>query len=117
MNSLPSCARLSALSGHCVKHCSRWKRAFAPRSCTARLPRQDTASSDIDVLIVADDLSYAEAMTVLHPLDESLGRTVNPTIYTPSELRKRIDSGSSFVTRVWQQPRLWLIGSDDDLAA
>lgn len=78
---------------------------------------QDTASSDIDVLIVADDLSYAEAMTVLHPLDESLGRTVNPTIYTPSELRKRIDSGSSFVTRVWQQPRLWLIGSDDDLAA
>jgi len=78
---------------------------------------QDTAASDIDVLIVADDLAYAEVMTVLHPLGEKLGRDVNPTIYTLAELRKRIESGSSFVTRVWQQPRLWLIGSDDDLAA
>lgn len=78
---------------------------------------QDTASSDVDVLLVADDLSYADVMAALHPLGEKLGRDVNPTIYTPAELRKRIGSGSSFVTRVWQQPRLWLIGSDDDLAA
>lgn len=78
---------------------------------------QDTARSDVDVLLVADDLSYADVMAALHPLNERLGRDVNPTIYTPAELRKRIDSGSSFVARVWRQPRLWLIGSDDDLAA
>lgn len=78
---------------------------------------QDTASSDIDVLLVADDLSYAEVMTALHPLSEKLGRNINPTIYTRDELRKRVDSGSSFVTRVWRQPRLWLIGGDDDIAA
>lgn len=78
---------------------------------------QDTAFSDIDVLIVADDLSYAEIMAALHPLIERLGRDINPTIYTTAELRKRIEGANSFVTRVLEQPRLWLIGSDDGLAA
>ena len=77
----------------------------------------DTASSDIDLLLVSDALTYADAMAALHPLMERLGREINPTLYTLAELRKRIAEGNSFVTRVLAQPRLWLIGSDDALAA
>lgn len=77
----------------------------------------DTASSDIDLLLVSDALTYADAMAALHPLMERLGREINPTLYTRAELRKRIAEGNSFVTRVLAQPRLWLIGSDDALAA
>ena len=77
----------------------------------------DTASSDIDLMLVSDELTYADAMATLHPLMERLGREINPTLYTRAELRKRIAEGNSFVTRVLAQPRLWLIGNDDALAA
>ena len=77
----------------------------------------DTARSDIDLMLVSDALTYADAMAALHPLMERLGREINPTLYTRAELRKRIAEGNSFVTRVLAQPRLWLIGSDDALAA
>lgn len=77
----------------------------------------DIAGSDIDLMLIADDLTYAEAMAALHPAMEQLGRTINPTIYTHAELRKRIDAGNSFMTRVLAQPRIWLMGSDRELSA
>ena len=39
-----------------------------------------------------------------------------PTIYSPSELTKRISQDSAFVTRVLKQPKLWLIGDERALA-
>ena len=76
----------------------------------------DTASSDIDLMVIADDLAYAEIMLALHPVAERLGRPINPTVYARDELRSRLDAGNSFVGRVLQQPRQWLIGGEDDLA-
>ena len=78
---------------------------------------QDTSNSDIDLMLVSDTLSYGEVMAVLDPLIERLGRAINPTLYTHAELRKRIEAGNSFVTRVLAQPRLWLIGGERDLVA
>ena len=46
--------------------------------------RQDTASSDIDLMVVSDDLTYADIFVSLEELSQDLGRTVNPTIYTPT---------------------------------
>lgn len=79
--------------------------------------RSDTATSDIDLMIVSDKLTYADVVSALHPLIERLGREVNPTLYSRAELRKRIGSGNAFVERVLAQPKLWLIGGEDDLAA
>ena len=77
----------------------------------------DTAASDIDLMLVSDTLAYADVMAVLDPLIARLGREVKPTLYTRAELRTRVDGGNSFITRVLQQPRVWLIGGDDALAA
>jgi predicted nucleotidyltransferase len=79
--------------------------------------RTDTAGSDIDLMIVSDKLTYADLYKVLEPLTARLRRSVNPTVYTRRELAKRIKSGNVFVTRVLQQPKLWVIGTEDDLAA
>jgi hypothetical protein len=38
------------------------------------------------------------------------------TIYTRKELAKRVAEDNAFITRVLAQPKLWLIGGDDDLA-
>lgn len=79
--------------------------------------RSDTARSDIDLLIISDTLTYADAMAALHPTSERLKREINPTLYTSAELRKRIDEANAFVTRILSQPKLWLIGGDDDVRA
>ena len=75
----------------------------------------DTNGSDIDLMLVSDTLTYGEVMVALDPLIEKLGRVVNPTLYTRTELHRRIEAGNSFVTRVLAQPRIWLIGGEHDL--
>jgi predicted nucleotidyltransferase len=78
--------------------------------------QQDTASSDVDLMIVSDGLSYSDLYSALEDVSQRLGRTVNPSIYTHKELARRVKSGESFVTRVLEQPKIWLIGGEDDLA-
>jgi predicted nucleotidyltransferase len=78
--------------------------------------QQDTASSDVDLMIISDGLSYPDLYSALEDVSQRLGRTVNPTIYTHKELAKRVKNGESFVTRVLEQPKIWLIGGEDDLA-
>jgi len=79
--------------------------------------RQDTGSSDIDLMVVSDSLTYADIFEALEPLTAKLGRAVNPTVYSRRELTKRVRQGNAFVTRVFSQPKLWVIGTENDLAA
>lgn len=68
-------------------------------------------------MIVSDSVGYAEVYAALEAASEQLGRKVNPTIYHRAGFAQALRDGSAFVTRVVQQPKLWLIGSDDVLAA
>jgi predicted nucleotidyltransferase len=77
----------------------------------------DTADSDIDLMVIADDLTYADLFAALETASTRLGRKVAPTIYSPKELARRMKRDSSFVTRVLRQPKLWLIGDERALAA
>ncbi|NDP40233.1 MAG: transcriptional regulator [Rhodoferax sp.] len=77
--------------------------------------QQDTAQSDIDVMIVSPSLGYADVFGALENATTTLGRKVNPTLYTPADLAKRIQQDNAFVTRVLQQPKIWLIGTEDQL--
>ena len=78
---------------------------------------QDTADSDIDLMVISDTLTYGELFELLESATQRLGRTVNPTVYTQAELDKRIRKDNAFVQRVLSQPKLWVIGQDSDLAA
>jgi len=51
--------------------------------------RTDPSASDIDLLIVADELTLEDLRAALSPAEESLGRKVNPTLYTGKEFKKR----------------------------
>jgi predicted nucleotidyltransferase len=78
--------------------------------------RQDTASSDVDLMIVSDELTYPDLFTVLEDVTQQLGREVKPTIYSRQQWAQRVKRGDSFLKRVLAQPRIWLIGDDDALA-
>lgn len=79
--------------------------------------RSDTAKSDIDLMVISDKLTYVSIYAVLEPLHERLGRQVNPTVYSRKELARRLKSDNAFVKRVLEQPKIWIIGSENDLAA
>ena len=77
--------------------------------------RNDTAASDIDVLVLSDSVEYADVFAVLQSAETKLGRTVNPTVYTPSNWRRKRKDGNAFVVRVSAQPKIFLLGSEEDL--
>lgn len=77
--------------------------------------KQDTASSDVDLMVISDALGYADVFSALEEAGARLGRRVNPTIYTRAELAKRIKQHNAFATRVLAQNKLWVIGSQEHL--
>jgi predicted nucleotidyltransferase len=75
--------------------------------------RTDTAKSDIDLLVVADDLTLEDLYSALSAAEQQLGRPINPTLFTAEELAKRRASGNPFLERVLSGPVSPLIGELD----
>jgi predicted nucleotidyltransferase len=75
----------------------------------------DRSGSDIDLMVISDSLTYGEVFGALERIAETIGRPVNPTVYTPAEFSKRTREENAFVTRVLEQPKVWIIGSEHDL--
>jgi len=79
--------------------------------------KEDTAASDIDLMVLSDSLTYGDVFAVLEAGAARLGRRVNPTVYSRQELAKRIKQGNSFVTRILAQPKIWLVGNEHAFSA
>ncbi len=69
----------------------------------------DTAQSDVDVMLVGNDLLLGEVLELLLPAEAQLGRKINPNCYTLEEFERRRAEPDSFVNRVLSQPVLALI--------
>ncbi|MCW2314246.1 transcriptional regulator [Rhodoferax antarcticus] len=70
----------------------------------------DTARSDIDVMLVGDNLLLSHVLAALEPAEAQLGRKINPNCYSPQEFERRRLEPDSFINRVLSQPTLSLIG-------
>ena len=70
----------------------------------------DTAKSDVDVMVVGNDLLLSDVLKLLLPVQSQLGRKINPTLYTPAEYKRRRAQKDSFLNRVLAQPVIPLIG-------
>lgn len=75
--------------------------------------RADTSASDIDLLIVADNLTLEDVYAALSPTEQLLDRRVNPTLYTSEEFKQRRARNNSFLKRVFAGPVIMLAGSID----
>ncbi|MDA1371554.1 MAG: nucleotidyltransferase domain-containing protein [Proteobacteria bacterium] len=73
----------------------------------------ETSRSDIDLMIIGDDLSYTDVMEMLIPMEDKLGRSLNPTVYTPVEFQSRLADKNVFLTRVMEQEKIVILGSED----
>lgn len=75
----------------------------------------DTKTSDIDLMVVGENLAYGDIMARLEPIELELGRPVNPTLYTPRQFASKLEEGASFIVRVMEQPKLMIKGVIDDI--
>lgn len=75
----------------------------------------EQAHSDIDLMVIGEQISNAALLDALQPLQQQLGRTVNPTLYTPAEFIQRVRDGKSFIVRVLEQPKIFVKGREDEL--
>ena len=76
----------------------------------------DTAESDVDMMVITDQLTYAELFSALETGSTQLARPVNPTIYTSDEFTRRIRERNPFLMKVMEQPKIWVIGGEYDLS-
>ena len=60
----------------------------------------DRAASDIDLLVVADQVTLEELYAALAPVEARLDRRINPALYTTGEFAGRLAAGNAFLTRV-----------------
>lgn len=70
------------------------------------------AASDIDLMLIGEGLHYNEVVALLLPVEEQLGRTINPTLYTRADWQARRTEGNSFVLRVEAQEKIDILGSN-----
>ena len=70
----------------------------------------DTASSDVDLLIVADDLTLEDVYSALIPVEAELDRGIHPTLYTSREFADRKAAHSAFLTNVLGGEHLIVMG-------
>ena len=74
----------------------------------------DTAASDIDLLVVSDNLTLEDLFAHVSPVESQLGRSIHPTLYTQAEFDQRRTQGNTFLARVLGGPVTILQGTLDD---
>ncbi|MEN8207442.1 MAG: nucleotidyltransferase domain-containing protein, partial [Pseudomonadota bacterium] len=77
----------------------------------------DTATSDIDILIVADGVTLEDIYSALAPVEADLDRKISPTLYTPGEFADRKAANNTFLTRVLSGEHMVLIGDEREPSA
>lgn len=69
------------------------------------------AASDVDLLLVSDSLTLEAVFGLLETVENTLGRRVNPTLYTRREFHRRLEANDSFLKRVLAGEKIMLIGT------
>jgi uncharacterized protein len=79
------------------------------------MARQDEkAESDIDLLIIGR-VTLEDLLTRMGDVEASLGRAVNPTVYSVVEFKTKLASGNHFLNSVVRGDKLFLVGDEDEL--
>lgn len=74
----------------------------------------EQAHSDVDLMILSS-VGLRKVGPLLADAAELLGREVNPHIMNPDEFARKRAMGDHFNSNVLNSPRLFVLGSDDDL--
>jgi predicted nucleotidyltransferase len=75
----------------------------------------DTARSDIDLMVIGNDLDYSSLYSALQDAERKLLRKVNPTFLSRSDWKRKVAERGSFVSKINAQPKIFVFGSAEDV--
>lgn len=75
----------------------------------------DNPQSDIDLMIIGKEIAYANIFRALLPAEKTLQRPIHPNVMSVDDWRKRRAQKSAFVTKIAEQPKLFVMGTDNEL--
>jgi predicted nucleotidyltransferase len=75
----------------------------------------DNASSDIDIMIIGEELRYTDILNATQSIESYIKRTISVKILTRKEWESKVEEQNPFITRVLNQPKIFLKGSEYDI--
>ena len=76
---------------------------------------EERSTSDVDLMIIGS-ARLAEVASLVRKLEPQLSRSVNPTVYSPTEFAKKLKAGNNFLKNVASGKKLFILGTESDLA-
>lgn len=76
----------------------------------------ERATSDVDLMVIGD-LGLRRVSELLSGIEDAIGREINPIVMTENEFTQKVKARNHFLTRVLEEPKLFIIGSDNDIKA
>lgn len=73
----------------------------------------ESAGSDIDLLLIGD-AGFRQVVELLHPAQATLGREINPKVFTAVEFSAKAQA-EPFIADLLTKPKIFLIGNAHDL--
>jgi len=98
------------------------KKALEPRMADIKLAfifgsvarSTDDRRSDIDLMMVGK-ISFGDAVSLLTPAEQKLGREVNLVVYPIAEFKKKVKEDHHFVKTVLEDEKIFVIGDEDEI--
>jgi predicted nucleotidyltransferase/predicted transcriptional regulator with HTH domain len=75
----------------------------------------DTAHSDIDLLVIGDDLNYSDLYTAAQNAESKLRRKIHPLFISPQDWQRKTSDKGSVFSKISHSPKIFIIGSEKDL--
>jgi len=75
---------------------------------------EETAKSDVDLMVVGK-ATLNEILSRLSTVEKSIGRPINPTVYSVAEFKSKLANGNHFLTAVLKGQKAFLLGDEDEL--
>ncbi len=72
----------------------------------------EESDSDIDLMVVGQVSPQDLALPLRHAR-QSLGREINPTVYTPAEFERKQEANDPFLKQVLDKPKLLVLGRQE----
>ena len=77
--------------------------------------QEDKATSDVDLMVIGN-ISLSKLTGLLMDVAGKIGREINPHAFTEKEFIKRRSEQDHFLNQVLESPKIFIIGTENDLA-
>lgn len=75
-----------------------------------------TAESDIDLFVIGS-VGLRKLSPRLPQVAHTMNREINPSVMSTTAYQEKLRSGDAYIRNVTKGNKLWIVGSDDELAA